>query len=204
MLRIAITGGLCAGKSLVSGLLREAGCPVVDADTLGHAAFAEAAEDLRARFGKGIFDEQGRVDRKRLAERVFIGPNAAAQRQALNRILHPRIMKAADAQLKTWAAAGHACAGVEAALLIEEELLAGFDRVVLVTAPLETRIARYLARGGTRAQAEARIAAQWSDERKAAHADLIIDNGGTPEATRAQVAAVVAQWKDTQYREDPT
>ena len=195
MLRLAITGGLCSGKSAVAEMLRQLGCPVVDADALARRELEAAAGELAAAFGEGVLAPGGGVDRARVAELVFTGPGAEARRQTLHRILHPRVMAAAGAQLAAWEAEGAACAGVEAALLIEEQRLDGFDRVLLVTAPVETRIERYLARGGSRAQAEARIAVQWSDERKQARADAVIRNDGRLEDTRRQVAAVMAQWK---------
>lgn len=192
MLRLAITGGLCSGKSTVSNFLRERGIPVSDADALGHALLPEATSELVAQFGPEIVDAAGAIDRRRLAARVFSGPDAAAARARLNAVMHPRIMAATEAELRAWEAQGHAVAGVEAALLIEEGLLAGFDQVWLVTAPPALRIERFVHRGGTRAGAEARLAAQWPDERKRPFAQVVIDNSGPLDATHALVDRALA------------
>jgi len=196
MLRLAITGGLCSGKSTVSQLLRERGCPVVDADSLARELLPGARPELVAHFGAGILDATGGVDRQRLAERVFGSSDAAAaDRRQLNRILHPLIMAEAERQMTAWAESGVEIAGVEAALLMEEDLLQGFDRVVLVVSPVEVRLQRALTRGWTREQAQARMAAQWPDAEKRARADVVIDNGGPLADTERQVAAALAAWK---------
>ncbi|HVB40040.1 MAG TPA: dephospho-CoA kinase [Terriglobales bacterium] len=193
MLRLAITGGLCSGKSTVSGWLREKGVPVSDADALGYALLPDAAPELVAKLGPGILDPAGRIDRGRLARRVFSAPDAAAARGILNAVMHPRIMAAAERELQAWQTQGTAAAGVDAALLVEAGLLAGFDQVWLVEAPEPVRVARFLGRGGTAEQAHARIAAQWPDARKRPWAQVIIDNGGTLAATRAQVERALAE-----------
>lgn len=187
MLRLAITGGLCSGKSTVAGMLRAHGIPVSDADALGHALLPGARAELVAQLGPEILDAAGQIDRRRLAERVFAAPDADAARAHLNAVMHPRIMAASEAELRAWEAQGHALAGVEAALLIEAGLLNGFDQVWLVTAPEAARTERFLSRGGTRADAETRMAAQWPDETKRPFAQVVIDNSGTLAATRVQV-----------------
>lgn len=193
MLRLAITGGLCSGKSTVSEMLRAHGVPVSDADALGHALLPEAAPELVAQLGPDILDAAGTIDRRRLAQRVFSAPDAAAARARLNAVMHPRIMAATEGELRAWEAQGYGLAGVEAALLIEAGLLGGFDLVWLVTAPESLRIERFIQRGGARADAEARLAAQWTDERKRPLAQLVIDNSGSLDATRAQVERALAE-----------
>lgn len=179
MLRLAITGGLCSGKSTVSELLRARGVPVVDADRLGHELLRGEA---RAEVERGL----GTAEPARLAEIVF-APGGEEQLQALNRILHPRILERARARMRAWEQNGARAAGVEAALLIEAGLLADFDRVALVTAAEELRIQRWLQRGGTRAEALARMARQLPDEVKIRQADMVIENNGSKSALEPQV-----------------
>lgn len=194
MLRLAITGGLCSGKSTVSAMLRLLGCPVVDADAIGHELLQGGARAaLVKQFGAGIVTPSGAISPVRLAELAF-APGADGALEALNRILHPPIMAAAMAELRQWELDGNTVAGVEAALLIEAGLLAGFDRVVLVVAPEEVRIERFIERtGGTRRQAEARMARQLPDAEKLGRAHCVINNDGTLAATERQVAVMLAQ-----------
>lgn len=180
MLTLAITGGLSSGKSTVSALLRERGCPVIDADRLGHELLqTEARDAVLARFGT--------TDAVRLAAIVF-APGADGALRDLNQILHPLIMARAWEQLRQWQQQGTRVAGIEATLLIEAGLLSGFDHVILVTADAETRIRRFMRKAGaTREQALARMAHQLPDERKAEQADMVITNNGTLAALAAEV-----------------
>ncbi len=194
MLRLAITGGLCSGKSTVSNFFRAHGCPVADADALGRQILqGDARPEVLTALGAGIARADGALDPARVAEIVF-APGGEAALARLNAILHPRIMAAADTQLRAWEREGNWLAGVEAALLIEAGLLAGFGHVLLVVAEPELRIARFIARtGGTRAQAQARMARQWPDERKRSCADLVIANNGSVADLEAQLDAVLAR-----------
>ncbi|MGH9468460.1 MAG: dephospho-CoA kinase [Terriglobales bacterium] len=187
MLRLAITGGLCSGKSTVSVWLRERGCPVLDADHLAHRLLqSDAKAAVVARFGQAILDPAGAIVPERLAAIVF-GADGAATAD-LNSILHPLVMEAARQAMQRYEQEGKAMAGLDAALLIECGLLAGFDHVVLVVADPELRISRFTARtGGSRAQALARMAHQWPDQRKKEFADVVVDNSGALAALHSQL-----------------
>ncbi|MGH9414412.1 MAG: dephospho-CoA kinase [Terriglobales bacterium] len=188
MLKLAITGGLCSGKSAVSALLRERSWPVVDADRLGHDLLqTEARAAIVERFGPSILDGNGAIGHRRLAEVVF-APGAGVALADLNRILHPLIMARAWEHLRQWEQQGMVVAGVEAALLIEAGLQHGFDRVIVVTAERELRIERFQARtGASRQEAEARMAHQLPDARKVEQADMVIANDDTLAALAARV-----------------
>jgi len=198
MLSVALTGGLCSGKSTVARWLAEAGCAVLDADRVGHALLepgTEVAAAVVERFGRDILDPDGRIQRPKLAALVFADE---AARRDLNRLLHPPIRAAVASQLAAWEREGKPIAVVEAALYVEENSYRGFDRLVVVTCPVAIKLARCVDRnGGSRAGAEARIAAQLPDAAKAAVADAVIDNGGTLEQTQRQVEALLTtlrQW----------
>ncbi|MGH9482022.1 MAG: dephospho-CoA kinase [Terriglobales bacterium] len=194
MIKLAITGGLCSGKSTVSGMLRERGVPVVDADAISHHVLqGEAKAAVVEQFGPGIEGKDGRVVPERLAALVF-APGAHQALTALNKILHPRIIAEADRELRRFGSEGAAMAGVEAALFIEAGRLGGFDKVILVEAGVEERVRRFVARGsGTADQARGRMAHQWSDEEKARYADYIIENDGPLAATARQVEVMLAR-----------
>ncbi len=189
-----LTGGIATGKSTVSAMFREAGIAVIDADELarevvepGQPALAEIA----ARF-PGVLTPEGRLDRPRLGAVIFADP---AARAALGAITHPRIQALAIERTTALAEAGAKVAIYDAALLIENKLHEAMDGVILIACPPEVQLARLISRNAlTGAQAHERIASQMSLEQKRPFATWVIDNGGTLEATRAQVQQVIAQW----------
>lgn len=192
MLRVGLTGGFGAGKSTVAGWLREAGIPVLDADVIAHELLAPGGggvEPVIAAFGESVQDAEGGVNRAVLGKIAF---GDAGARKRLEGILHPKIVAASNLWLEEMDRRGHAAAAVEAALIFEAGTARRFDQVIAVVCPPEIRLARRKLIGDrAAAEAEARVAAQWPDEEKARRADWVVDNSGEPEATRAQVQALV-------------
>jgi dephospho-CoA kinase len=210
MLRVGLTGGLGSGKSTVAGFLRELGAEVIEADALGRALMepgqAVHAEIARV-FGPEVVDPDGRLNRKRLADLAFKG----GRLQDLNAIVHPAAIVAQRSWMEeVFERNPAAVAVVESALIFEVERdarLRGeqegvlvdwrrrFDRVVVVTAPEELKIARYAARvsadgpGRDAAEADARMRLkhQIPDAQKAARADYVLENAADQVALRAQV-----------------
>ena len=211
MLRVGLTGGLGSGKSTVANLLRALGAEVVEADQLGRALMEPGqsvyAEIVRV-FGSEVVNADGRLNRTRLAKLAFAGNRV----QELNALVHPAAIRAQRQWTEAlFARDPEAIAIVESALIFEVErdarlrgetegILANwrqrFDRVVVVTAPDDVKIARYLARlsadpdGREAAQADARnrLALQIPDLAKAARADYVLENSGDRAALEAQVA----------------
>ncbi len=178
MTRVGLTGGIGSGKSAVTALLRERGAVVVDADVLarevvepGTPGFAAVVE----RFGDGVLDGDGRLDRPALGAVVFADEQA---RRDLEAIIHPRV-RARAAELE--AAAGPDAVVVhDVPLLVETGQAELYDLVVVVDVPVETQIERLASnRGMSRAEAESRIAAQATREQRRGAADVVIDNSGT-------------------------
>ncbi|MGH9540823.1 MAG: dephospho-CoA kinase [Terriglobales bacterium] len=194
MLRVGLTGGLCSGKSTVAAWLAEMGIPVLNADAIGHEFLAAGTPVYAAlvnTFGPAILDAGGAVDRRALASRAFASPAAT---RSLNAILHPPIQAEADRRLAELERAGQPLAVVEAALFIEAGSHRRFDRLVVVTCDREEKIRRFLLRAhASRAEAEARLAAQMPDEEKARLADFVVDNSGTLDGLRRQVNDLGAQ-----------
>ena len=117
---VAITGGIGSGKSTVTALYRSRGVPAVDADEISRTLTApggEALAALRAAFGNDVFTPEGTLDRAALGRLVF-GGNAGAM-QTLNGIMHPRIIRDTQAQLKVLRDAGTEVAILDAPLLFE-------------------------------------------------------------------------------------
>lgn len=213
MLRVGLTGGLGSGKSTVAGYLRELGAEVIEADALGRAlmepgqqVFAQIVE----RFGPEVLTTEGRLDRSRLAKIAF----GEGRVQELNAIVHPATIAAQAQWMKeVFARDPAAVAVIESALIFEVArdarargetdtplavIKRRMDRVIVVTAPDELKIARYAARvsdsGPGReaaiADARARLAHQIPDAEKAAQADYVIENAGDKTELRARVEAI--------------
>jgi dephospho-CoA kinase len=108
--------------------------------------------------------------------------------------MHPAIRAAREAEIQAAAAAGRSVCVVEAALILETGQRGRFQKIIVVTAPEKVQLERVArARGLTMAEAQQRLAAQWSGEDKARLANYVIDNGGDLAATEAQVARVYAE-----------
>jgi dephospho-CoA kinase len=208
MLRVGLTGGLGAGKSTVAQMLRELGAEVIESDELGRAIMepGQAAFDQIVRvFGEGVVNPNGRLNRARLADLAFKGGRV----KELNAIVHPAVIEAQRAWMEQlFARDPGAVAVVVSALIFEVErdaLAAGetdtvhaelrkrIDRIVVVTAPDEEKIARFVARvgGADREKAEAdarsRLTHQIPDSEKAARADYVLENTGDIKDLRSQV-----------------
>lgn len=182
-----LTGNIGSGKSTVARMLAARGIPVVDADQVARAvveAGRPALGEISSRF-PGILRPDGSLDRKALAARVFAD---AAERQALEQIVHPRIAEEVATQMAALAAAGHRIAVYEAALIVENGLQHGLDGLIVVTAPHEVQIARLRLRDNmSEAEARARIEAQLPASEKARAATVVIENAGSESELSAQV-----------------
>ena len=189
---VGLTGGIATGKSTVARLIAQRGIPIVDADQLAREAVEPgqpALAEIARLWPQVLLAGDGRLDRKRLGGIVFADPDA---RRRLEAILHPRISELCDARAAALAAAGHKLAFYEASLLVETGRHREFDGLVVVTASPEAQIERAMARDHlTRDQARARIDAQLPMADKIAVATHVIDNGGDPAATAAQVARLL-------------
>jgi len=189
---VGLTGGISSGKSTASEMFRALGATLIDADQVAREVVEPgepALVDIALRF-PGTVDASGTLDRSVLAARIFASPT---ERAALNAIIHPRIQAEVQRRTSALASAGVETVLYDAALLIENGLHHGMDAVVVVWVPLEVQRARLMARDGlSEAEAEARISAQAPLDGKRGVATWVVDNSGTREQTRQQVAAI---WK---------
>lgn len=183
MLVIGLTGGIASGKSTVAGLLAEHGAVVVDADQLGHRVYRPgrpAFARVVAAFGSGVVGDDGAIDRKALGAQVF-GDASALRR--LTDIVWPEILALAKDEIAAARRAGARVAVLEAAVLLEAGWQSEVDEVWAVTVPPQVAVRRATARDGVDADAvRARIAAQLSNEERAAKADVVIENTGSQQA----------------------
>ena len=176
-MRVGLTGGVASGKSTVSAILAELGAVVIDADLLAREVVAKGSDGLAeivAEFGSDVLTQDGELDRPAMGALVFADPQ---RRQALEAIIHPRVRRRGR-EIEAEAAPG-ALVVHDIPLLAETGQAANFDAVLVVDVPTEVQIERMVGlRGMTRADAEARVAAQATRERRLAIATHVIDNTG--------------------------
>jgi len=196
---IGLVGGVGAGKSTVAQMMAGEGCAVVDADAIAHAVLRE--DDVKSRvretFGPRVFGPDGAVDRGRLADVVFAD---SGRREALERIVHPRILARIDAELAAARAAGPRAVALDAPLILEKGLANRCDYVVYIRASAEMRQRRLQqVKGWAPSEVQRRDASQVSLKTKRDRADYSIDNSASPEHTLTQVRRILAQ-VDAQQR----
>ena len=193
MKRIGITGPTGAGKTTALGALEELGACVIDADAVYHRLLEESAPlrtALAGRFGPGILDREGKVDRKALGGVVFGDPEALAD---LNDITHRFILAEIDRRAARAEREGKPAVAIDAIALIESGLGESCDAVVGVLAPPELRVRRIMAREGIPEDyARRRVAAQQGDGFYRAHCAHLLENreGDTPEEFRRRARAL--------------
>ncbi len=191
MIRLGLTGSIGMGKSTVTGMFAEHGVPVWDADAAVHALYGPGAAgtDAVAALAPAAVGPGG-VDRAALRRAILDDPGLLARVEAA---VHPLVTADRAAFLARAEAEGAGVALCDVPLLYETGAEAEFDRVVVVSAPAAVQRRRVLARPGmTEAAFERILARQTPDAEKRARADHVIDTSGPFEATRAQVAAVLA------------
>jgi len=179
VLLVALTGGIGSGKSLAGEYLAALGAIVVDSDQLARAVVERgtpAFDEIVARFGDEILKD-GNLDRSKLGELVFSNPAARADLEA---ITHPRIREALDEIVASCDPDDVIVNQIP--LLVETGGKDRFDYIISITAPLELRRERCIARGMKSYEFEKRVAAQASDEERAAISNHVIDNTGDADA----------------------
>lgn len=187
-----ITGGIACGKSEVGRILEGMGFAVCDADVVAHGLMRKGTrvfDQVVAHFGAGIVSESGEISRPALGKAVFGNP---AQREALNRLVHPAVRK----ELAEWIGDRRRLgehAAVMIPLLFESGMQdLGFDAVLCVSSHEALVMERLERRGLAHAEAGQRIQSQMPLAEKEQRADLVIWNDGTlddlEKATREAVA----------------
>jgi dephospho-CoA kinase len=184
--RVALTGGIASGKSTVADLFAALGVPVIDTDVIARQVVEPgqpALAKISAMFGPDVLDSEGRLDRRRMRERIFTDPDA---KRRLEAILHPAIR--AEMERQSMAAKGLYQVLV-IPLLTEGGRRDHVDRVLLVDVPEELQVQRLMMRDGvSHEQAQASLNAQATRAQRLALADDVIRNTGRVDDLRAQVA----------------
>lgn len=212
MLKVGLTGSIASGKSVVGEMFVALGAHLVLADDIAHQLMQHGQTvyyEVVAHFGRDILNNDGSVNRAKLADAAFgldsgsapTNPAATSSRShsridELNRIVHPAVIRS---QEEWMAEVGrqdpHAVAIVEAALILEAGAAKRFDRLIVVTCTDEQRIARFAARHKlplelAGKEVQRRMAAQLPEAVKIKAANYVIDNSGLLDQTREQVRVV--------------
>lgn len=194
---IGLTGGIATGKSTVSGILKNAGAVIIDADRIARDVVKKglpAYQEIIDAFGDNVLSPDGQIDRSVLGDIIFNDPR---KKQLLNRIVHPYVRKDTNFQLK------HieknypdAIVILDVPLLMEAQMHKDLSEVILVYAPEHTQIKRLMQRDGiSEAAALARVRSQMPIDEKKDLATIVIDNSGTRKDTRKQTLEIFQRFK---------
>ena len=194
MFVLGLTGGIGCGKSTVASQLAKLGARVLDGDRVARDVVQPDTPGLAriiARFGTGMLQADGQLDRPQLGQLVFLDGQA---RLDLNALLHPLIVERLRAGVAQAQSDGVRVCVLDVPLLLEMTPGVPCDAVWTVECAPQTQVARIVARNGlTAEQARARIAAQWSGDRRKAAATAVLDNDGTLAELEARIAQLWRQ-----------
>ena len=186
---VGLTGGIGSGKSAAAAEFERLGATVVDTDVIAHeltAAGGSALPEVERIFGAAMIGESGAMDRAKMRERVFADP---AARTALEALLHPMIRE--ESQRRIAAARGPYVIHVVPLLVESPDYRSRVDRVLVIDVPEALQIERVRRRSGlSEDEVRAILAAQASRAERLAAADDVIENRGTIDELRQQVAAL--------------
>ena len=178
VLKVALTGGIASGKSLVSDLLEIHGCHIVDLDVISREVVlpgTDGLSELVESFGDSILLSDGSLDRKNLRDVLY---KKGRNRAKIEQILHPKILQKMKSSMESFK---EGVMVVVIPLLVEKELWGPFDRAVVVDCHVDTQIKRLTERENIdNAKAQTMLMAQASMEQRVQLSDHlptdIIDN----------------------------
>jgi dephospho-CoA kinase len=185
---IGLTGGIGSGKSTVAEEFSRLGAAIVDTDTIAHELTGTkglALPQVKKLFGEKAIGADGAMDRKRMRDHVFANPEAKRQLEGL---LHPMIRD--ESARRIAAAQGHYVVHVVPLLVESGDYRGRVDRILVVDCPEEQQVARVRERGLSEREVRSILAAQAPRAERLAAADDVIENGGTRDALRKQVAVL--------------
>ncbi len=197
MIKIGITGGIGSGKSTVSEFFKKKKAVVVDSDKIVSFLLKKGEEGYKrviSHFGEKVVDENGEIDKKKLAKIVFENEE---ERKTLERIIHPLVIEKRREifeQLKKIMGKDEIVIA-EAALIFEAKTEKDFDFVILVKADKDKRIERLQKKGFTVEEIEKRMSSQLEDEEKEKLADYVIVNNGSIKEIEKSVKKIIREVK---------
>ncbi|HZN57706.1 MAG TPA: dephospho-CoA kinase [Planctomycetota bacterium] len=191
---VGLLGGVGAGKSTVRRMLEDLGAKTVDADALAHDALEsrEVRSLLAGWLGSGYIGADGKVDRKAVASVVFASREKLVE---LESCVHPLVLSEIEKKVKDFEQTStKGVLVLDVPLLLSSPLASRCDALVFVEAGLGLRRSRVAARGWSDDELERREQLQPALEAKRSAAHHVIDNTGTLEWTRQQVARLYEGW----------
>jgi dephospho-CoA kinase len=206
MLTVGLTGGVASGKTAVSRVLREEGAYIIDADQIARELVQPrkpAWNEIVRAFGKEILQEDGSIQRKKLADKIFMDPE---QRNVLNQILHPRIEKEIDRRAREIGQKHpEAIVVIDAPLLVELGMHHKVDRLIVVTSTRSQQMERLKKRDGrSPEEASKLLSSQISIEEKVKLADFVVRNEGSLEEMKKRAREVFKELKKGMLQESKT
>jgi dephospho-CoA kinase len=206
MLIVGLTGGVASGKTAVSQILKEEGAYIINADQIARELVLPhkpAWSELIRAFGQEILQEDGSIQRKKLADKVFADPK---QRKFLNQILHPRIKEEMDRRAKEIGEKDpEAIVVIDAPLIIELGDHREMDKLIVVTSTQPQQIERLKDRDGTNPEEALRIvSSQMPLKEKLKFADYVIRNEGSMEETKKRAKEVYQELKKVALQKKKT
>lgn len=179
LIKLGITGGIGSGKSFVSALFVSRGIPVFDSDTEARKLMltdSHIINTLKSYFGDKVYVD-GELNKPYLASCLF---HSSENAEKINSLVHPCVREAFCQWAEKQYNEGKHIVAIESAILFESGFESLVDKVVMVHAPLETRILRVMNRDNTsREKVIERIKSQLDDEQKMSRSDYVIENNGT-------------------------
>jgi len=192
MLKVALTGGIGSGKSEAGRIFQELGATVIDSDEISREVIergTEGFDEVIAIFGDQVLTN-GNIDRKKLGEIVF---SDKLLREKLEQIIHPKVKQRFDFLVSQ--ASDSDILINQIPLLVETNGAIRFDKVIVVTAPLEKRFERLHAKGMPEYEIKRRMDSQVQDSQRLAIADYVIENNGAKEELLREVEKIFDRLK---------
>ena len=194
-MKVGLTGGIGAGKSTVADLFSKRGAVVIRSDELARQVIEPQTpgfKQVTSRFGNEIVNDEGNIDRAKLAQVVFNDDGALKD---LENIIHPLVRERTN-QLMSEQTSETIIVN-EIPLLLEKKMESLFDFLVIVISSEKNRLERLFQKGVSEEQAKARMAKQVNDQDRKAAADFLIVNDGNLDQLEADVEKI---WQTLQER----
>ncbi len=187
-MRVGLTGGIASGKSTALRMFKEKGAKVLDCDKIAKALTRKGNQGYKRvveAFGEGILDEEGRIDRRKLARIVFFNED---KRKLLNSLIHPLVYRKLKEKFRKFKEDDIVI--VDVPLLVESGGVPLFQKVIVVYSEPSIQMERLIKRGLSEEEAKARMKAQASWQEKLKVADFVIRGDRGIEEMRKQVEEV--------------